>query len=138
MAEARRLAAEIRTRIKAGTFSLPEYFPATGEDGQPLTVGEQLDSWMAVQRIEPSTAAAYQSAVRFWRAAPCDDKGARLGDRPLHRLKPAQVLKALTFRPGLNAKTINNYVTVLRRAIDLAVANHAIDDNLVRYVQRRK
>jgi integrase len=138
LADAGRLAAEIRTRIKAATFSLPEYFPATGADGLPLTVGEQLDTWMAVQRIEPSTAAAYQSAVRFWKAAPCDDKGARLGDRPLHRLKPAQVLKALTFRPGLNAKTINNYVTVLRRAMELAVANHAIDDNLVRYVRRRK
>lgn len=138
LADARRLAAEIRTRIKAGTFSLPEYFPATGANGQALTVGEQLDMWMAVQRIEPSTAAAYQSAVRFWKAAPCDDDGARLGDRPLHRLKAAQVLKALTFRPGLNAKTINNYVTVLRRAMDLAVANHAIDDNLVRYLQRRK
>lgn len=138
LADARRLAAEVRTRIKAGTFSLPEYFPATGATGQALTVGEQLDTWMAVQRIEPSTAAAYQSAVRFWKAAPCDDEGSRLGDRPLHRLKPAQVLKALTFRPGLNAKTINNYVTVLRRAIDLAVANRAIDDNLVRHVQHRK
>jgi hypothetical protein len=38
----------------------------------------------------------------------------------------------------LNAKTVNNYVTVLRRAMDLAVANHAIDDNLVRFVRRRK
>lgn len=47
-------------------------------------------------------------------------------------------MKALTYRPGLNAKTVNNYVTVLRRAMDLAVANHAIDDNLVRFVHRRK
>jgi len=138
LADARRTAAEIHARIKAGAFSQPEFFPATGKDGQPLTVGEQLDAWMAVQHIESSTAAAYRSAVRFWKAAPRDDDGARLGDRPLHRLKPAQVLKALTFRPGLNAKTANNYVTVLRRAMDLAVANHAIDDNLVRFVRRRK
>lgn len=138
LAEARRTAAEIRARIKAGTFSQPEFFPATGKEGQALTVGEQLDAWMAVQRIEPSTAAAYRSAVRYWKAAPCVDDGARLGDRPLHRVQPAQVLKALTFRPALNSKTINNYVTVLRRAMDLAVANHAIEDNLVRFVRRRR
>jgi integrase len=71
LAEARRTAAEIRARIKAGTFSQPE-------------------------------------------------------------------LKALTSRPGLNAKTVNNYVTVLRRAMELALANHAIEDNLVRFVRRRK
>ena len=69
-------------RIAAGTFCQSEYFPATSKDGKPLTVGEQLDAWLAVQRIESSTAAAYASAVRFWKAAPCDDDGARLGDRP--------------------------------------------------------
>ena len=41
--------------------------------------------------------------------------------------------KASPFARSLNAKTINNYVTVLRRAVDRAVANRAIDDNLVRY-----
>jgi len=35
LAEARRTAAEIRARIKAGTFNQPEFFPATGKDGQP-------------------------------------------------------------------------------------------------------
>jgi integrase len=138
LADAHRLSAEIRRRITADTFCQSEYFPATGKDGQALTVGEQLDAWMAVQRIEPSTAASYMSAIRFWKHAPCDDSGAKLGDRALHRLKPGQVLKALTFRPGLNAKTVNNYVTVLRRAMDLAVANHAIEDNLVRFVRHRR
>jgi integrase len=138
LADAQRLAVEIRERIKSGTFCQSEYFPATGKDGNALTVGEQLDAWMAVQRIEPSTAASYRSAIRFWKDALCDDSGAKLGDRALHRLKPGQVLKALTFRPGLNAKTVNNYVTVLRRAMDLAVANHAIEDNLVRFVRHRR
>ena len=43
-------------------------------------------------------------------------------------------MRALTFRPGLNAKTINNYVTVLRRALDMAVADHSLENNLVRHV----
>lgn len=81
LGEAKRLAAEIRSRIAAGTFCHSEYFPATRKDGKPLTVGEHLDVWLAVQRIEPSTAAAYASAVRFWKCAPCDDKGSLLGER---------------------------------------------------------
>ena len=44
-------------------------------------------------------------------------------------------MRALTFRPGLNAKTINNYVTVLRRALDMAVADHSLENNLVRHVR---
>ena len=76
LVDAHRLAAEIRERIKAGTFCQSEYFPASGGNGAALTVGEQLDAWLAVQRIEPSTAAGYASAVRFWKLAPCDDTGA--------------------------------------------------------------
>lgn len=65
LGEATRLAAEIRSRIADGTFCHSEYFPATSSDGRPLTVGEHLDAWLAAQRIEPSTAAAYASAVRL-------------------------------------------------------------------------
>jgi len=138
LGEAKRLAAEIRSRIAAGTFCHSEYFPATRKDGKPLTVGEHLDVWLAVQRIEPSTAAAYASAVRFWKCAPCDDKGSPLGECALHRLKASHVMRALTFRPGLNAKTVNNYVTVLRRAMDVAVADHALEDNLVRHIRYQR
>jgi integrase len=138
LGEAKRLATEIRSRIADGTFCHSEYFPATGKGGRPLTVGEQLDAWLAVQRIEPSTAAAYASAVRFWKSAPCDDKSSLLGERALHRLRASHVMQALTFRPGLNAKTVNNCVTVLRRALDMAVADHALEDNLVRHVRYQR
>jgi hypothetical protein len=65
LGEATRLAAEIRSRIAEGTFCHSGYFPATSKDARPLTVGKHLDAWLAVQRIEPSTAAAYASAVRL-------------------------------------------------------------------------
>ena len=97
--EAKRLTAEIRSRVVAGTFCHSEYFPATSKDGRPLTVGEHLDAWLAVQRIEPSTAAAYASAVRFWKSAPCGDKDALLGERALHRLKASHVMRALKKLP---------------------------------------
>ena len=60
---AHRLAGEIRERIRFGSFSLAEYFPADGDVGQPLVVGTQLDDWLAAQRLEVSTNARYSSAI---------------------------------------------------------------------------
>jgi integrase len=40
--------------------------------------------------------------------------------------------------PGLNAKTVTNDVTVLRRAMDMAVADHALEDNPVRHVGHQR
>ena len=57
LSEATRLATAIRSRIANGTNCHAECFPATSKDGRPLTVGEHLDAWLAVQRIEPFTAA---------------------------------------------------------------------------------
>jgi integrase len=135
---AHRLAAEIRERIRFGSFSLAEYFPADGEVGQPLTVGTQLDDWLAAQRLEVSTNAGYSSAIRFWKAAVCDRRGAKLGDRPVRMLKHSDVLTALASRPDLTGKTVNNYVSVLRKAMELAVTDKTISTNPVSAVARAK
>lgn len=126
---AHRLAAEIRERIRFGSFSLAEYFPADGDVGRPLTVGTQLDDWLAAQRLEVSTNAGYSSAIRFWKAAVCDRRGAKLGDRPVRILKHSDVLTALASRPDLTGKTVNNYVSVLRKAMELAVTDKTISTN---------
>ena len=83
---AHRLAAEIRDRIRFGSFSLTEYFPADGDVAQPFTVGAQLDDWLSAQRLEASTSAGYSSAIKFWKAAVCDRRGSLMGDRPLRIL----------------------------------------------------
>ena len=87
---AHRLASEIREKIKYGTFSMLEYFPATGVV-TPLTVGAQLDAWLAGQRIEQSTRAGYESAVRFWKGAPAGDL--KLGDIALRSLKTGDTFR---------------------------------------------
>jgi integrase len=135
---AHRLAAEIRERIRFGSFSLAEYFPADGDVAQPLTVGAQLDDWLAAQRLEASTGAGYSSAIRFWKAAVCDRRGSLMGDRPVHMLKHSDVLTALASRPDLTGKTVNNYVSVLRMAMALAVADKTISTNPVSAVSRAK
>ena len=44
------------------------------------------------------TNAGYSSAIRFWKAAVCDRRGAKLGDRPVRMLKHSDVLTAIAPR----------------------------------------
>ncbi len=135
---AHRLASEIRERIRHGTFSLAEYFPASGSSAGELTVASQLDDWLKTQRIEESTRAGYESAIRFWKAAPRDKHGAPLGTLNLRQLRASQILTALAARPDLSGKTINNYTSVLRDAVQLAVTDKLLTENPVAAVKRAK
>ena len=93
---ATRLGAEIRERIKHGTFSMAEYFPASGGVASPTTVGMQLDTWLKGQRIEFATRKSYESSVRFWKAAPIDGAGVTMmGTLPLRALRHSHILTAL-------------------------------------------
>ena len=128
---AHRLAVEIREKIRHGTFVMAEYFPNEGSTDQgPVLLGAQLDTWLGTQRIEASTRAAYESAVKFWKP--------QLGDRPLKTLKLSEILTALATRADLSGKTVNNYVSVLRQALDLALKDGAIKINPAAGVPRAK
>jgi integrase len=136
---AARLADEIRAKLKAGTFVLAEYFPDDGEGG-PTTVARQLDTWLASQRVEKSTKAGYDAAANFWRTASYHDADPQLpmGPVPLRSLKLSHILTALARRPELSGKTVNNYTSVLRGALQLAVADRIITANLVDEVPSAK
>lgn len=119
---AERIAAEIRERIRHGTFVPAEYFPDDGGVGQGLTVAAQLDTWLAAQRLAPSTRKAYNVAARFWKES--------IGSEPLRRLRLSQVMTPLA-EADLSGKTLNNYTSVLRKAIGLAVADGILTHNVV-------
>jgi integrase len=53
-------------------------------------------------------------------------------------VKHSDVLTALASRPDLTGKTVNNYVSVLRKAMELAVADKTIATNPVSAVARAK
>lgn len=118
---AHRLAAEIRDRIRHGTFSLHEYFPASGNVGEKITVAAQMETWLAGQRIEASTRAGYRSVIKFWSGT--------IGDKPLRALKTSDVLAALATLPNVSGKTVNNRVSVLREALALAVLDRLMPEN---------
>lgn len=125
-----RLAGEIRDRIRHGTFSMAEYFPLAGTGGTPTTVSVQLDAWLAAQRIEASTRAGYASVIKFWKPL--------LGDKALRTLKHSDILGALATRPDLSGKTVNNRVSVLREALELAVLDKLMPDNAAAHIPSAK
>lgn len=118
---ATRLAAEIRQKLALGTFSMLEYFPASGVSGASIAFGTWLDTWLAAQRVEPSTRAGYSSAVRFWKLA--------LSERSLRAVTHTDILTALAARAELSGKTVNNYVDVLHQAMALAVRDKLIGED---------
>lgn len=132
---AERLAAQIRDRIRLGTFSMAEFFPdAAGSTGEAITLERQLETWLSAQRIEESTRAGYRSATRFWASASVD--GLALGRRALRAIRHSDLLRALATKPDLSGKTVNNYVSVAREALALAVADGIIQTNPAERIPR--
>ncbi|MDQ2734889.1 MAG: DUF3596 domain-containing protein, partial [Pseudomonadota bacterium] len=120
---------DVRDAIKHKRFCMAEFFPASGS-GLSLTVGEQLDTWLAGLRIEASTRAGYGSAVTFWQET--------IGKIAVRALKLSDCLTALASRPLLTGKTVNNYVLVLRQALDLAVLDKVLTENPAKHIPRAK
>jgi integrase len=117
---AHRLAIEIKQKIKHGTFSMAETFPAS-DSGGTLTVTSQIQGWLDAQRLEQSTLKGYIAAQNFWANA--------FGTKPLRALKHSDILKATAARPDLSGKTINNYTSVLREALQMAVLDRVLTEN---------
>ncbi|MGJ8518420.1 Arm DNA-binding domain-containing protein [Carnimonas bestiolae] len=117
---ARRLAAEIRDRIKYGSFSFAEYFPASGA-GAVTTLSEWLDVWLSSQRLEHSTLKGYNTCANFWKRS--------IGDKSIKTLKLLTLKKVIASRPDLTGKTLNNYIMALRQALDLAVSENLLSEN---------
>lgn len=121
---AARLAAEIRDKIRHGTFSMADYFPASAHatSGQGTTVADCLDTWIdGQQHRESSTLKGYNVAVRWWKA--------KIGARPVRLLKHSEILTALASEADWSGKTRNNKASVLRQALQLAVRDGVLPAN---------
>ncbi|MDR5735852.1 hypothetical protein QCE47_26380 [Caballeronia sp. LZ025] len=65
-------------------------------------------------------------------------RGRPQGTLPLRNLKLSQILTAIASRRELSDKTINSYVSVLRLALSIAVADELIPANVAESVSRAK
>ncbi len=117
---AERLVAEIRQKIDLGVFTLAEYFPEEAGTGDG-TLSALLDDWIKTLRAPKSTVDKYTSAAKFWKN--------ELGKKLARLIKPSDIRKVIAAHPGLSGKTINDYTSVLRRALDEAMDDKVIQSN---------
>lgn len=61
-----------------------------------------------------------------------------LGEKALRALKPSDIMTVPAARPELTGKTVNNYVSVLREALDLAVIDKVLNANPADSIARAK
>jgi integrase len=135
---AERLAAEIRRDIELGRFDLGRYFPSEAAAAEGLTLSKHLDNWLAAQRVQPTTRAGYAAAARFWKAAPCDDKGRKLGDQLLVDLKAGSLNHALAAHPDLAPRSQTKYLMVLRQAVRAAVVDKLMPEDVTATIKAQK
>ena len=144
---AERLIVDVKAAIRLGTFRLGDFFPEFAEEEPKKeipTLGRQLDTWLAGLKVAKSTRAGYESAARFWRLAPANDSGTLIADVPINEIVFSQIRHALAVggsrqRRGkidsdnpakpLSAKTSNNYLQVIRAALELAFDDELIAKN---------
>jgi integrase len=123
LAYAHKLAAEIKDKIRHGTFSYADYFPASphATTGVGTSVGEHLDLWYGLQIKESSTLKGYRIAKDWWKR--------HMGAKPIKSLKYSDILAALATEPTWSGKTRNNKTSVLRLALVLAMKDGLITSN---------
>jgi integrase len=126
---AQRLAAEIRDKLRLGLFAIEDYFSDDGAD-TGSTVGARLDHWLASLRVERSTMAGYATIAAWWKG--------HIGAKPLRALVHSDILVALAGAPNLSGKTVNNRVSVLRKALQQAVLDKAITANPAEHIASAK
>lgn len=119
---ARRVAAEIGERIRAGTFKYEHYFPdspyASGAnsaraDAQVPLVYDVLDRWLRVHDLKSSTRRQYRTRIdSFWKS--------HLRNVPINQVSHSDILEALAAGTWKSAKSRNNELSMIRGPFDLA------------------
>ena len=120
---ARRMASEIRSKIKLGLFRMADYFPDDEDAGLGApTVGKRIELWIGLQTgLAASTLRSYRIAANWWIE--------QLGDKPIASLVHSDILRALATRPDWSGKTRNNKVSVLRQVLQLARRDGVIESD---------
>lgn len=125
MKYARRLADEIRAKIKHGTFSMADYFPDYRDAGRPSTVrtvAEYIDLWLASgANLSPSTRNGYRKASAHWRAW--------FGEQRVDAVRHSEAKVKLNSHPWGSQKTRNNVLSVGKQIFALAFRDLAISSN---------
>lgn len=117
---AHRVAAEIRDKIRLGTFALAEYFPESpraashGQAAEEKNFGQWCELWLETKgRLAKRTLTQYRNALTIWQSL--------LGtEATMDRLTHATVAAKVGGYPWKSAKLLNNYLIPLRGVFVLA------------------
>lgn len=148
------LVTKIKMEIKLGVFSMAVHFPddatvlaaAAEAAAKTRSVGRQLDHWKAMTPTASSTALGYDSAIKFWKGAPAQipaageqwDDMPRLGDLKIDAILLSHIKAAVASKADRKSKTLNNYLAVLRLALEAAVDDGLIETYPTTSKARRK
>lgn len=130
---ARRVATEIKERIRTGDFVYAEYFPHSplaksgGPDDQLLH--NVMDRWLELLELKASTKKQYTTRINsFWK-----DK---LKNGPIDRVKHSDVLEALKSGTWSSGKSRNNELSMIRRMFEFARKDGLIKVNPCEEIER--
>lgn len=112
---AHRMAKDIRTAIRAGTFDYAAFFPHSkhAPASGSLTFGAACDEWLKSKgQLATKTLNQYRNALGFWKRM----FGA---ETPLASMRHAAMAAKIGGHPWASAKLMNNYLITLRGVFKL-------------------
>ncbi|MES3022861.1 MAG: site-specific integrase [Pseudomonadota bacterium] len=123
-----RIAAEIRNKIRLGTFNYADYFPDSphvpveqAPANAPLLF-DVMDQWLRVHELKSSTRSQYKTRMNsFWKV--------HLKNVPVDQVRYSDILEALAAGTWKSAKSRNNELCMIRGPFELARLDKHIKEN---------
>lgn len=127
---AERMVAEIKEKIRLGSYRPGDYWQDEGPAVETRTVKQQMERWYSAKAVAGSTKKGYGSAKRFWIKTQYEDESEKtLGDLSIVDLRPTHVRYVFADRSDLSGKTLKNYLGPLKEALDWCVEDRVITAN---------
>jgi integrase len=130
---ARRVASDIRERIRNGEFVYADYFPhspAAQEGGaDDNLLHSVIDRWLKLADLKASTRKQYDKRVNsFWKE--------KLKNQPIERVKHSDILGALKSGTWKSGKSRNNELSMIRRMFEFARKDGLVKVNPCEEIER--
>lgn len=130
---ARRVASDIRDKIRSGDFIYSDYFPHSpmakeaNEDSAMLY--KVMDRWLSLMDCKASTKKQYTTRINsFWKD--------RLKNQPIERVKHSDILEALKSGTWKSGKSRNNELSMIRRMFEFARKDGLVKVNPCEEIER--
>ncbi|MCY0913218.1 site-specific integrase [Massilia antarctica] len=133
---ARRVAADVRKRLAAGTFSYAEFFPHSprakeAAPGGPPLLFDVMDSYLLVHNVKSSTKHQYRTRLdNFWKV--------HLKNVRVDLVSYSDIMAALGAGTWKSNKSRNNELSLIKGVFEYAVRDKLIQSNPCENVERAK